>query len=463
VIINKHQTAIFLAGMVVCLLVLEITLRVVGVIYAHRSEADEVIKVPAQCTILCVGDSVTFGLGAPRTESYPAQLQRLLNTVAPQKKFNVINRGRPGQNSAQLLMRLEEYLREIEPDIVTVLIGGANQSNFSGYREYLKKSHKQKNSFLYLINDQLDRIRIYKFFRLLFWNSKNTFQLSASHPPARHRNKPENQGHPYKEQIESTVELSEAKSGANTGCQLGIFYKQKGDYDKALKILLASADKNIADAECYFVIGEIYRERKQYDMALLWHKKGIKRYPLQFCNYEGKGWAYIDQKQYEKAIFWFKKGFEVARPETLNSFCYEGIAHGFRELGKYREAVDFFKKEKKRNPLADDYLHIFKQERPQKEIQNWLYSDVEKIIKLCAKYDAIIILQNYPHKPFVNGVLKKAADRYDIPFVNHHNAFKEIMEDNLLYDQHFVPDGHPNARGYNLMAKNIFMIFKKIF
>jgi len=137
VIIKKHQIAIFLAGMVVCLLVLEITLRIVGAIYAHRSESDEVIKYPAQCTILCVGDSETFGIGAPRIQSYPAQLQRFLNTGALQNKFNVINRGRPGQNSAQLLMRLEEYLREIRPDIVTVLIGGANQSNFSGYREYL--------------------------------------------------------------------------------------------------------------------------------------------------------------------------------------------------------------------------------------------------------------------------------------------------------------------------------------
>ncbi|MEI8217916.1 MAG: GDSL-type esterase/lipase family protein, partial [Elusimicrobiota bacterium] len=85
--------------------------------------------------ILCVGDSFVYGLGAPKESSFPCQLERLLNSRQPEKRFRVVNGGVPAQNSTQLLGRLRSTLKEVRPDMVIVLTGGANLWNYLGYRE----------------------------------------------------------------------------------------------------------------------------------------------------------------------------------------------------------------------------------------------------------------------------------------------------------------------------------------
>jgi len=418
---KKHRLVAFLAGMVVCLLAMELILRVVGAIYAYRSESDEVIKVPAQCTILCVGDSVTFGLGAPRTQSYPAQLERLLNAKESKRVFTVVNRGRPGQNTSQLIETLEGDIKEVEPSIVLILTGGANLWNYWGYQTY-----RQQSKFFSSIYNQLYRIRLYKLVRLLFQNIRSKDQHIEPNK------------HEYIQALEpdeETIDLSEES------------------------IAIA---RDTLNSEVYCAVGAAYMERGDYDQALNWFQEGINIDPTFSQNYERIGWLYYSQKLYKKALPWFMKGLDR---NPSDSHCYDGIAQIFTALSLYDEAIDFFRKEKARNPVAKDFLLMFKLKNKrliERNINRWVQVDIAKIISICAKHNIKIILQNYTREEVVDGVLRKIAYRYDIPFVNHHNAFKEIVEDKLLYEQYFVPDGHPNARGYNLMAKNIFMILKNV-
>ena len=74
-------------------------------------------------TVLCIGDSYTYGLGASSTEhSYPMALQRLLRErQAP--AATVINAGWPGRNSREALLQLQGQLAEHRPRLVCVLIG----------------------------------------------------------------------------------------------------------------------------------------------------------------------------------------------------------------------------------------------------------------------------------------------------------------------------------------------------
>ena len=93
---TKRRIIVVLVGIALSLIVLEVALRIVGSIYAHLSESDIVLDRDGRNIILCIGDSVTFGLGAPMGFSYPAQLQKMLDESDPKSKFTVINRGRPG-------------------------------------------------------------------------------------------------------------------------------------------------------------------------------------------------------------------------------------------------------------------------------------------------------------------------------------------------------------------------------
>ena len=73
--------------------------------------------VPPGATVLALGDSITFGTGAPKDASYPSVLTRLSG-------WNVINAGVPGDVSAQALQRLAALLKEHGPELVLLSIGG---------------------------------------------------------------------------------------------------------------------------------------------------------------------------------------------------------------------------------------------------------------------------------------------------------------------------------------------------
>ena len=78
--------------------------------------------------ILCLGDSWTYGMesGDPRTKSYPARLQVVLNDAAGAGRFRVINRGRPGLTSRHMLTELSADLEAHKPSVVVAMVGPGN-------------------------------------------------------------------------------------------------------------------------------------------------------------------------------------------------------------------------------------------------------------------------------------------------------------------------------------------------
>jgi hypothetical protein len=78
--------------------------------------------------VLCVGDSHTYGAMVAPEESYPGQLQRLLDERAP-GEWSVVNLGIPGLNTAQVRARLQAALAAHRPDVVLVWCGVNNAWN----------------------------------------------------------------------------------------------------------------------------------------------------------------------------------------------------------------------------------------------------------------------------------------------------------------------------------------------
>lgn len=70
-----------------------------------------------EATILCLGDSLTFGYGAPPNAGYPLQLELLTGHVTQ-------NAGVNGDTSEGALTRLPALLQENTPGLVLVSIGG---------------------------------------------------------------------------------------------------------------------------------------------------------------------------------------------------------------------------------------------------------------------------------------------------------------------------------------------------
>ena len=98
-----------------CLVVLFIGYKLMGSSHDIKNAA------PTGKTIICFGDSLTYGTGAGKGLDYPAQLSTLIGRP-------VINLGVPGDTTAGALARIDTVL-EKEPRMVLLTLGGNDLKN----------------------------------------------------------------------------------------------------------------------------------------------------------------------------------------------------------------------------------------------------------------------------------------------------------------------------------------------
>ena len=73
-------------------------------------------------TIICFGDSLTFGTGAVPGMEYPSQLSKMISKP-------VINAGASGDTTASALTRLQRDVLSRSPDMVLITLGGNDLKN----------------------------------------------------------------------------------------------------------------------------------------------------------------------------------------------------------------------------------------------------------------------------------------------------------------------------------------------
>jgi lysophospholipase L1-like esterase len=86
-------------------------------------------------TILCVGDSLTNGYGAPERESYPNHLRSLTG-------MHIVKSGINGETSSEGLGRLQGILQEYHPRLTILCYGGNDilqKRSLSGLKQNIKK------------------------------------------------------------------------------------------------------------------------------------------------------------------------------------------------------------------------------------------------------------------------------------------------------------------------------------
>lgn len=118
-----ERIALVALGLLGSLVLVEIVLQL-GASYV-RSTGNDRRAAPngGARSVLCAGDSNTYGIRVRREDAYPAVLERLWNGQAARADVQVLNFGVPGMNSSKLRNNFRVLLASERPAIALVLVG----------------------------------------------------------------------------------------------------------------------------------------------------------------------------------------------------------------------------------------------------------------------------------------------------------------------------------------------------
>ncbi len=174
----SSRVLVLLMGSLFAIGSLEVALRAITIFIPTDNSGPSGTSADSSLRVMCLGNSHTYGAGAPKGESYPGQLQRLLEKTKGDN-VRVINHGLLNVNSSFIAEALPGWLEEERPNIVFAMVGEPNVWNRYGYWNYLQRTKaKFEPGFL----EKLDSLRWLRTFRLveLLWNRSESWNTTDS-------------------------------------------------------------------------------------------------------------------------------------------------------------------------------------------------------------------------------------------------------------------------------------------
>jgi tetratricopeptide (TPR) repeat protein len=398
---------IFFSVLLALLFILELSLRMAGLVYhlRHKPIQPTGLKDKNSFVVLCLGDSYTFGWGAPPEQSYPRQLEKILNQKSKTKKFIIVNRGQPGQNSTQLLLELPHNLNTYNPDTLVIMTGVNNDWNHIGFNAFLKN-----RGLTYKLLEAVYKTRVYKLAKLtgLILNNKiNKIKLTkTSEVNPEHY---DSQGWIYLNTnnsqaalkwFEEAVKKNPKDESSYTG--LGKYYDITNNYEKAAASYNKALSLNSGDITCILALARLYTRTDRQEQAINLLNKALQEAHNDVRIYQTLGSIYTETRDYAQALNAFKKAIEL---EPNNSQNYNGMGQVyFKQKLNFTEAANCFKKAVEINPQdPDSYINLgqlYSEEYKADQAITWFKQGIKINSKSGKNYlgigEVYFLNQNYP-------------------------------------------------------------------
>jgi tetratricopeptide (TPR) repeat protein len=453
----KGKIILIIFGIVLFLVLIEISLRLAGFIHlfiqGYRNRL--ALKEKDTYRILCLGESTTFGY----EDSYPSQLEKILNQENPNIKFKVINKGIPGATSETIVLQLPDNIDKYKPHIVVVMMGINDREITIPY----------KGAYYLKLRIFIKNLRLYKLARFILLNLKaklkeiNTFFSKGS--------------------FKRKVIIDNDRRYDWDYVKLGWYYQEQGDNKKAEKMFKKAIETNPLNDWPYVELWQYYKLKGRLDEAKQLFDKGLELNPSSYWIHIGLGCFYYETNNYNLAEEMFKKAIEIdsKRPEG-----YLWLGEIYLKQKKFKEAEESFKKVLsiqpnntkaclalsliyeflKNNELTEKYRNMIEN----KEIEYYnpiTQQNYCRLKEIVMGRGIKLICVQYPLRS-VEALRKIFKDREGIIFVDNEKIFKEAVKRkgyHTYFTDSFAGDfGHCTAEGNYLLAKNIAkVILKEIF
>jgi len=444
---------------------------------------------------MCLGESTTAqGSG----NSYPRQLERILNQRNTGIKFKVINKGVGGTTSAHIVAKLENNINKYDPNMIIVMMG--INDIYGGVIAYEEAPPIKTALFL-------KSFRIFKLTKLLRLRitqrleEKMLVVAEKSLKKAIEKNLNgvtaySNLADHYWEQgklVEAEELLEEAleiglKNDA-TYLTLAEYYREQGKLVEAEELLEEALELNPKNDIAYLRLANYYWEQGKLVKAEELLEEALELNPKNDIVYLRLAKYYWEQKKFVEAEKLLKRAIKIS---PKNDTAYLDLAENYWQQGKSVEADEISRKAIKIFSKNDDiyykispYLHkkeysrkahrrkaayVYSQEI--REIDAGWYKratihNYQKLRKTAAKKGVKLIFMQYPMRN-VEPLKNLFRDKESLVFVDNEGIFKAaVAREN--YNKYFIDKfggdfGHCTVIGNRLLAKNVaHTLFKEFF
>lgn len=123
---------------------------------------------------------------------------------------------------------------------------------------------------------------------------------------------------------------------------MGVWYKEKGLWNKAKEALLRALETDPAIlADVYYYLGNVSREQGEYEEAVNYYKESLKIDPLFFEAHYNLGKVYALQGLSQEALDQFLKAKDL-NPQDVDTYINIGVE--LSNLGRRKEALAMYQK-----------------------------------------------------------------------------------------------------------------------
>ena len=392
-------------GLFLCLVLLELGLRVAGFAFSFLQQHRNRVSVQPKGTyrIMCVGESTT-ALGGQN--SYPYQLQEILNQRNIGRQFSVINAGIPSGNSTAILAELEDNLNTYRPNMILAMMGINDGEDYTPYKETVgSKAAYFSGAF-----------RTYKLVKLLWFYVMDRNAVATDNYSRQNIADVINNS----TQPKNRKEVEDVFRRVWTGNNPGYF-------------LLVSADRYAREGR-WKEAGECYEKLIEQGFQ----KEMMALEPKNCGVYYGLGESYKRQGRFKDAEEVYKKIVKIRA-----DMGYLELAILYKEQGEEKLAGEYFSKAKK---FREEYYSPM------------TYRNYQRLKEILTLKGIELVCVQYPTRNI--GPLKKMLEPAEgIIFVDNEMLFKKALEkygfEKYFDDSCYGDFGHCSKEGNMLLAENI--------